>query len=488
MSNPDSGQQPGKQSAQPGKDVQARAANISGRGNGFKKAVEDQEEAVRMHDLLRRSVVALCALASNENSAVGERLAEFKNSVQRAITIEEMEKSLCALKDTITRSEGHFAAGTERGSEPNACDTLCNRWEQPPVDGANGHREHLQSIFLGLIAEFDHDFGEEYSGRLAALRNKIAQSAQIQDIVGLKDDIVTLAQTYNQMINEERSLVTEFISEIGAGLLEVERQYLDSINQTGQSQSEDTKFNNLLENHVEDMKKSAQLSTTLAEFRGLVMSRLATIRSALEEKRRFEALRQERLREEMESLNQNLNRMKKEVDQVHEKRKALEKEILIDPMTGIANRRALKERLKSELYRFQRYRQYFSMLLFDVDHFKVINDQYGHWAGDRCLKEIIKRIRPILRETDFMGRWGGDEFTVIFPGTDLESAVAVAERLRKLIENTRFVYHRQEISLTVSIGVTEIQDSDSSQEMVFTRVDKAMYKAKKKGRNMVALL
>jgi diguanylate cyclase (GGDEF)-like protein len=77
---------------------------------------------------------------------------------------------------------------------------------------------------------------------------------------------------------------------------------------------------------------------------------------------------------------------------------------------------------------------------------------------------------------------------VIFPGTDLESAAAVAERLRKLIENTRFVYHKQEISFSVSIGVTEIRDSDQSQETVFNRVDKAMYKAKKTGRNMVAII
>ena len=190
----------------------------------------------------------------------------------------------------------------------------------------------------------------------------------------------------------------------------------------------------------------------------------------------------------MESLNENLDRMKKEVNQVHAKRKALEKEVLIDPLSGVANRRALRERLKNELYRFQRYRQFFSMLLFDIDHFKVINDRHGHWAGDRCLKEIIKRIRPILRETDLMGRWGGDEFLVIFAGTDVESAAAVAERLRKLIENTRFIYHKQEISLTVSIGVTEIRDSDTSVEMVFNRVDRAMYQAKKKGRNMVAVI
>ena len=471
----DDAQQPGNKSAEPGKNVPAEAARIS--GNGIREAVEDKESAIKMRDLLKRSVVALSALASNESAAVCERLAHFKNSVQKATAIEEMEESLRALRDTIGKSEQLLVG-----------DTVDKRGEQAPAGVSNIHCKELQSIFVSLIAEFDQDFGEDYSLRLAKLRQKIEQSFQIEDIVGLKDDIIALVQAYNQMINEERSLVTEFISEIGAGLLEVERQYLDSITQTGQSQSENTKFNRFLENHVEDMKKSAQLSTTLAEFRGLVMSRLATIRTALEEKRRSEVIRQERLSEEMESLNENLSRMKKEVDQVHEKRKALEKEVLVDPLTGIANRRALRERLKNELHRFQRYRQFFSILLFDIDNFKAINDQYGHWAGDRCLKEIIKRVRAILRETDFIARWGGDEFVLIFPGTDLESAGAVAERLRKLIQNTRFVYHKQEISLTVSCGVTEITDSDQNQETIFNRVDKAMYKAKKNGRNRVTIV
>ncbi len=480
MSNPN-GDRLG--TAGPGKNASVDSAKISDQGTSFRKAVEDQEEAMRMRDLLRRSIAALSTLVRDESAAVYEKLADFKESVQRATAIEEMEKSLSALRSAIANSE---KIGAVTGQDSHG--TLGAPAERAPLIGANGHGKTLQSIFVGLISEFDHDFGEEYSGRLAAIREKIERSAQIEDIVELRDDIITLAQAYNQMINDERSLITDFISEIGDGLLEVERQYLDTMTQTGHNHNENSKFNSLLENHVEDMKKSAQLSTTLAEFRGLVMSRLAAIRAALEEKRQSEVLRQERLKEEMESLNQNLSRMKKEVDQVHEKRKALEREILIDPLTGVANRRALRERLKSELYRYQRYHQFFSMLLFDVDHFKVINDEHGHWAGDRCLKEIIKRIKPILRETDFLGRWGGDEFMVIFPGTDLDSATAVAERLRKLIENTRFVYHKQEISFSVSIGVTEIRETDQSQEAVFNRVDKAMYKAKKTGRNMVAII
>jgi len=480
MSDPSDGRQA---TAEPGKNTHKGSAKISDRGTVFRKVIEDREEAMKMRDLLGRTVSALSALARNDSTAINDSLADFKNSVQKATAIEEIEKSLSALRNAIINSE-QFDALTEGHTRA----ILSSHSQNAPIIGENGHGKALQSIFSGLISEFDHDFGEEYCLRLASLREKIEHGGQIEDFIVLRDDIITLAQAYNQMINEERSLVTEFISEIGAGLLEVERQYLDTMNQTGQNQSANTKFNSLLENHVEDMKKSAQLSSTLAEFRDLVMSRLASIRTALEEKRRNEALSQERLKEEMESLNQNLNKMKKEVDEVHEKRKALEKEILIDPLTGVANRRALRERLKNELYRFQRYQQFFSLLLFDVDQFKVINDRYGHWAGDRCLKEIMKRIRPILRETDFIGRWGGDEFLVIFPGTDLDSAAAVAERLRKLIENTRFVYHKQEISLAVSIGVTEILDSDQSQETVFNRADKAMYKAKKRGGNQVAVL
>ncbi len=468
--------------SEPGKNAHPDAAKSSDQGTRFRMAVEDQEEAIKMRDLLRRSIAALSALAKQENSAINERLADFKNTVLQETAIEQMEISLSALRKAMFNSEQ-----VAEGNGQKVRGAISKPAQQAPVIDSNELRKNFQSIFLALISEFDHDFGEDYAGRLLTLRKKIEKSIEIEDIVELKDDIIGLAQNYMQMINAERTLITDFISEIGAGLLEVERQYLDSINQTGQSHNENKKFNSLLENQVEDMKKSAQLSTTLAEFRGIVMSRLASIRAALEEKRRSEALIQEKLTEEMESLNENLDRMKKEVNQVHAKRKALEKEVFIDPLSGVANRRALKDRLKNELYRFQRYGQFFSMLLFDIDQFKVINDRHGHWAGDRCIKEIIKRIRPILRETDLMGRWGGDEFLVIFAGTDVESAGAVAERLRKLIENTRFVYHKQEISLTVSIGVTETRASDATVEMVFTRVDKAMYQAKKKGRNMVAV-
>ena len=98
----------------------------------------------------------------------------------------------------------------------------------------------------------------------------------------------------------------------------------------------------------------------------------------------------------------------------------------MDPLTEVYNRRAYEKRLNEELQRYLRHQRPFSMLLLDVDHFKSINDQFGHAVGDLCLKEIIKRVRPLLRESDFLARFGGEEFVVLLPETERKAAMAVA--------------------------------------------------------------
>ncbi|MHC1726124.1 MAG: GGDEF domain-containing protein [Syntrophobacteraceae bacterium] len=482
---PDGGVQDRGAAGQAGKDGHMETAKFA--DAGLRKAVEDQEQSLRLGDFLKRSVAALSALAMKDRGAITESLEGFKKTVLAGAALEEMEKSLAALKKAFASTEEQTLAKSYKPAWGGSFwDRMRGRERRSGEGSENGaYQKELQSLFLCIASEFDRDLGEEYSKRFLRLREEIDGSTGLGDLVALKDDLVSLIQLYNRIINEERNQITDFISEIGNGLMEVERQYLNSINQTGMGHTENSKFNTLLDHQLDDMKKSAQLSTTLAEFKSLVMSRLASIRTALEEKRRVEALRQESLSEEVENLHQSMKRMKKEIDQVQEKRKALEKEILIDPLTGVANRRALRDRLKNELQRYTRYQQFFAMLMFDVDNFKTINDQFGHWAGDKCLKEIIKRIKSALRETDFLARWGGDEFVILFPGTDRESAAVVAERIRKAIENTRFLFHGQEITLTVSIGVTEVGPSDLTHEVIFNRVDTAMYNAKKTGRNTI---
>ncbi len=457
-------------------------------GSVLRAVVEEQEEKLRLRDFFRRSIVTLTSLVNRNGVGreLSEELTAFRKAVNDCRGIEDLEQRLECVKKAVMASldegVGEVAVRGGNGSAAKPRRDACpGREADVPA-----HLNKLKWVFSNIVSEFDQDLGEEYVQQVSRIRKRIMAGSVPDDITALNEDLLGIIQSYNRTMNEERNQVTDFVAELGNSLADIERQFLNSLTQSEKSQVEnDWSFNSLIENQVDEMKRSAQLSSTLAEFKSLVISRLAAIREALEKKRRAAELREEIIHGEMENLQQTLKRMKKEIDQVQEKRKALEKEVLIDQLTGIANRRALKRRLKEEIQRYHRYRQFFSVILFDIDHFKSVNDRFGHWAGDKCLKELIRRVKPMLRDTDFLARWGGEEFVIVFPGTDVESALGVAERLRKAIENTRFVYQKQEIAVTVSVGVTEVKPGDQGLEAIFNRADKAMYQAKHNGRNMV---
>jgi diguanylate cyclase (GGDEF)-like protein/PAS domain S-box-containing protein len=155
-----------------------------------------------------------------------------------------------------------------------------------------------------------------------------------------------------------------------------------------------------------------------------------------------------------------------------------------DELTGVFNRRYFNELIKKQLYTCIRYRSNFSLIMFDIDHFKDINDTFGHPTGDVILKELANLIVSIIRDSDVLCRVGGEEFIVIADYTNLKEAEELAEKIRKKVEGTNFPYVRK---VTVSLGVTEAK-TDDSVETLLERVDKALYNAKEKGRNRVEIL
>jgi diguanylate cyclase len=249
----------------------------------------------------------------------------------------------------------------------------------------------------------------------------------------------------------------------------------------------DAEFTHTLSGRMDEIKESFSISKTIEEVRSLVYSKLQGIKSALEEKRKQDVARLEQSNRKMSELQQHLQSMKTEINQIQERTKSLEEEVLLDSLTNTHNRRAYEMRIDEELQRFKRYNQIFSLILLDVDHFKRVNDDYGHRAGDKCLREIINRIRPSLRKADFLARYGGEEFVVILPGTSSENAGIAAEKLRQIIERTTFLFQGHKISVTISSGVTQANLSDEDPQTVFTRVDAAMYEAKREGRNRVVV-
>jgi diguanylate cyclase (GGDEF)-like protein len=150
----------------------------------------------------------------------------------------------------------------------------------------------------------------------------------------------------------------------------------------------------------------------------------------------------------------------------------------------VRNRRAIRDVLRKELARCRRERNTLGVILADVDHFKKINDYYGHASGDAVLVAVVQRITSTLRSYDLLGRYGGEEFLIIAPGCDLELAEKMAERVRAAVENEPIDLGNDSATISLSLGVT-LGTAESDPEFLVAQADTAMYQAKRKGRNRV---
>ncbi|OWL89664.1 sensor domain-containing diguanylate cyclase [Halopseudomonas aestusnigri] len=160
---------------------------------------------------------------------------------------------------------------------------------------------------------------------------------------------------------------------------------------------------------------------------------------------------------------------------------------LRDGLTGLLNRRYWESCLEREFARHQRYDNPVSLVIFDIDHFKRVNDTYGHQTGDEVIRSVAEITSRLARETDFAGRYGGEEFVVLLPGTHLEGAAQFAERLRQAVEQQVLDYQGSPLSYTISLGVATIGDDMPNYQVLLERADKALYASKEQGRNRVTL-
>jgi diguanylate cyclase (GGDEF)-like protein len=158
-----------------------------------------------------------------------------------------------------------------------------------------------------------------------------------------------------------------------------------------------------------------------------------------------------------------------------------------DPLTGINNRRRLFESAEHEFEVAARYQHPLAVMMFDIDHFKKVNDIFGHAAGDQTLQIVTQIAKNELRTADVIGRYGGEEFIILLPMTNAEQAYALAERIREGVGALSLPTPKGNISITLSIGIVEISPAESVED-VFRRADEAMYSAKQAGRNRTEIV
>ena len=194
-----------------------------------------------------------------------------------------------------------------------------------------------------------------------------------------------------------------------------------------------------------------------------------------------EDTRVDEMNKQMEVMQQRLVSMESEAGEIRERLKVERVKALTDVLTGLANREAYEDRVQMEFERWKRYRQPAAIVVADIDLFKRVNDEYGHLAGDKVIQIIAKEIANRIRKTDFVARFGGEEFVILFIETKLEDAIICSNNIRK---NIAELEHKTAGPITVSFGVTQYQDNDTL-ESLFKRCDDALYIAKENGRNRV---
>ena len=182
---------------------------------------------------------------------------------------------------------------------------------------------------------------------------------------------------------------------------------------------------------------------------------------------------------EVFSNNQSLFKMKRRVDE-------LEKDNFRDGLTHVGNRKFMEMKINTAIEEYHQHHASFGLLFIDIDHFKSINDTYGHQEGDHVLQSVAKAMTDHLRGTDICGRWGGEEFVAIAQNVNLKSVLHIAEKLRAMIANSVIPIDEKKISVTTSIGAVVVHETDTKDSLI-ERADQLMYQSKQGGRNRVTL-
>jgi len=439
-------------------------------------ALLENQEAVRP-GLLRR-------LFGGREAAPNETAAQLLE--------EPAEAAVPAALAPRPGAPGEPSAGATPAQAPLALDTPAPAAEQLPHDpayalptapepGYSAIAEHVEATLLGLLEELP--LPERHQPQAEALRERIQAGLNWYELVPVLDDFAVLMlaladlgqrefEGYLKQLNERLATFQGNLEDAHAG-------YADSLTAARELDSE-------LRQQVDGLHSSVQAATNLDSLKLVVETRLEGLLGTMDQYQRQRDEREQAVAGRLQTLVERVASMELEAKGFREHLEEQRQKALTDPLTGLPNRAAWSERLDLEVARWQRYGGELLLAVLDIDHFKRINDDYGHLAGDKVLKIIAGELSKRLRKTDFIARFGGEEFVLLLPATPLDGGQQLLESLRAAIESCPFHFKNQPVTITLCAGITAFAGGERS-EQVFERADQALYRAKRGGRNRVEL-
>ncbi len=322
----------------------------------------------------------------------------------------------------------------------------------------------------------------EYSAQVEALQDRLERSGTDTDWPTLLDDIAALVHEMRNRILAEKKELEDFLKQLTGRLQEVDEHLHGSEVFREASLQNSRDLDAAVKQEVRGIESSVRDAADLQQLKHEVQAHLENIVTQLEEHQREEEQSHQRATEEMALLQDRLKVMEEETEQLRGRVREERIQAMTDTLTGIPNRMAFDERIADEVARWKRFHTPLALLVWDVDKFKVINDNYGHKAGDKVLKTVAHTLQSQVRETDFLARFGGEEFVLIMTGTELPVIQEVADKLRESVAACGFHFRGNSVQVTISCGIALFTEGDNP-EGVFDRADQALYRAKENGRN-----
>lgn len=362
------------------------------------------------------------------------------------------------------------------GNKPSAPNNLGNHIDINIVS------KQLLQLLEGIEIPSIFDQQAQTAKQLLAVANQ--STADFESILNKSFKLLLKIKQHNQ---SEQQDIDKFLSHITEQLAALDVSVIGASTAAIESAENRSKLDRSVSEQMEQLKLSSTNATKLEPLKGIINSRLASIAKEIQEHTKKEAIQRQKTQQQLDDLVNQIKDMESESSELKSKLKIANNQALRDALTGLPNRNAYNERLESELARWKRYKTPLCLIVWDIDHFKSINDNYGHKAGDKVLLLIAKQLSDHSRNTDFISRFGGEEFTMLLPNTDKQAALTVANHLRQTIEKTGFNASGTSVAITISCGITEFTDGDTD-ESAFDRADQALYQAKEEGRNRCCVL
>lgn len=339
--------------------------------------------------------------------------------------------------------------------------------------------KHIEDTLLGLLE--DLSLPERHRPQAEAMRERLAHGLNWYELLPILDDLAVLMLAITDSGQHE---FEAYLKQLNGRLEAFQGHLLVASEDHADSSQAARELDTQIREQVDGLQSSVQDAADLDSLKQVLESHLEGLLGTMNEHQQQRDQREQEVAARLKGLAERVANMEQEALGYREHLEVQRQKALLDPLTGLPNRAAWSERLDHEVNAWHQRGNSLALAMLDLDHFKRINDGYGHLAGDKVLKIIASVLSKRLRPTDFIARFGGEEFVLLMPDSTLADALAVGEVLRGAIEACPFHFKGEPVTITVSMGVAQFQPGERS-DLVIKRADEALYRAKAAGRNQV---